>query len=184
MSQSQHKSFQELPKMHNTYAAVIKSLIPSLEQSVKPHELPSAIYEVPKLVIDQANLAEYRKVCGFINDGRVPATYYAVLSQTLQMNMMAKDDFPFAMLGLIHLYNRVEQYRPIFDTEVVKLSVQLGNLRAHDKGQQFDFVTQVSVDDILVWQGVSTYLSRQKNQKRRTRQTRQSRHACQINPKS
>lgn len=153
--------FRELPKMHTTYANVIKSLLPSGDAKAK--QLPSSVYTVDQLVIDQANLSDYRKICGFMNDGRVPATYFAVLSQTLQMNMMAKPDFPFAMLGLVHLENSVTQHRVIFDTETVRMSVQLDNLRAHDKGQQFDFVTTVFVGEELVWQGVSTYLSRQKN---------------------
>lgn len=155
--------FRELPKMHTTYANVIKSLLPSGDAKAK--QLPSSVYTVDQLVIDQANLSDYRKICGFMNDGRVPATYFAVLSQTLQMNMMAKPDFPFAMLGLVHLENSVTQRRVIFDTETVRMSVQLDNLRAHDKGQQFDFVTTVFVGEELVWQGVSTYLSRQKKSK-------------------
>lgn len=154
------QSFQELPKIHTTYANVIKSLIPSRDSHAP--QLPCLTYEVPNLVIDRSNLAKYRKVCGFVKDGRVPATYFAVLSQTLQMNMMAKPEFPFAMLGLIHLHNTVTQYRPIYDTEAVRLSVTLGNLQSHNKGQQFDFSTQVFVDEMLVWEGVSTYLSRQK----------------------
>lgn len=159
------QSFRELPKMHTTYANVIKSLLPSRDVSVSSEDLPKAVYEVPRLVIDERNLDEYRKICGFIKDGRVPATYFAVLSQTLQMNMMAKPDFPFAMLGLVHIYNQVTQYRSVFDTESVHLSVRLDNLRAHERGQQFDFITEVHVDDTLVWSGISTYLSRQKRPK-------------------
>lgn len=165
MTTQKNHSFQELPKMHSTYAAVIKSLIPSRDDGVRENELPSAVYDVPKLVIDQGNLKEYRKVCGFINDGRVPATYFAVLSQTLQMNMMAKPDFPFAMLGLIHIHNSVTQHRVIYDSEVVSLSVRLANLKLHDKGQQFDFITEVHSEGKLVWQGTSTYLSRQKTKR-------------------
>lgn len=159
------KEFAELPKVHSTYAAVIKSLIPVRDSSVKPDELPNATYAVDRLVIDQENLSDYRKVCGFINDGRVPATYFAVLSQTLQMTMMAKPDFPFAMLGLIHIYNEVTQHRVIYDSEIVRLTVRLDNLKAHDKGQQFDFITEVFADGVLVWSGVSTYLSRQKTKR-------------------
>lgn len=162
--------FRELPKMHTTYANVIKSLLPSGDAKAK--QLPSSVYTVDQLVIDQANLRDYRKICGFMNDGRVPATYFAVLSQTLQMNMMAKPDFPFAMLGLVHLENSVTQHRVIFDTETVRMSVQLDNLRAHDKGQQFDFVTTVFVGEELVWQGVSTYLSRQKKSKQSPQATK------------
>lgn len=152
--------FKELPKMHTTYANVIKSLIPIGDH--KASNLPDSVYQVDQLVIDEQNLKEYRKICGFINDGRVPPTYFAVLSQTLQMNMMAKPDFPFAMLGLVHLENSVTQYRVIYDSETVALSVKIGNLRPHDKGQQFDFITTATIGDELVWEGVSTYLSRQK----------------------
>lgn len=159
------QSFRELPKMHTTYANVIKSLIPSTDKTIGKDELPKTAFEVASLVIDQENLQDYRKVCGFINDGRVPATYFAVLSQTLQMNMMAKPDFPFAMLGLIHIHNKVTQHRVIYDSEVVRMQVRLDNLQPHDKGQQFDFVTDVFVGDNLVWSGVSTYLSRQKTKR-------------------
>lgn len=165
------KHFSELPKMHTTYANVIKSLLPSSDTKAK--DLPSSVYTVDKLVIEQGNLREYRKICGFVDDGRVPATYFAVLSQTLQMNMMAKPDFPFAMLGLVHVENSVTQHRVIFDTETVRLSVRLNNLRTHDKGQQFDFVTSVWVADEMVWEGVSTYLSRQKKSKAQRQATHQ-----------
>ncbi|MFB6348067.1 MaoC family dehydratase [Moraxella sp. ZJ142] len=157
------KHFSELPKMHTTYANVIKSLLPSAQTAAL--SLPESVYTVDKLAIDQSNLRDYRKICGFVDDGRVPATYFAVLSQTLQMNMMATGEFPFAMLGLVHLENSVTQHRVIFDTETVSMSVRLDNLRVHDKGQQFDFLTTVMVGDELVWQGVSTYLSRQKKSK-------------------
>lgn len=162
---SNNHTFRELPKMHTTYANIIKSLIPVGDKSAKSSDLPTAVYEVPKLVIDNSNLQDYRKICGFFDDGRVPITYFAVLSQTLQMNMMAKEDFPFTMLGLIHLHNSVTQHRVIYDSETVAMTVRLDNLRPHDKGQQFDFVTDVFVDDKLVWSGISTYLSRQKTQK-------------------
>lgn len=154
------QQFKELPKTHTTYANVIKSLLPHRDSQAQ--SLPNHTYEVATLIIDQGNLADYRQVCGFQKDGKVPPTYFAVLSQTLQMNMMAKDDFPFAMLGLIHIENRVSQYRPIYDSEVARLTVSLANLLPHDKGQQFDFITQVFVDEVLVWEGSSTYLSRQK----------------------
>lgn len=152
--------FKELPKMHATYANVIKSLIPIGDN--KAITLPNLVYTVDKLAIDESNLKEYRKICGFIDDGRVPPTYFAVLSQTLQMNMMAKPDFPFAMLGLVHTQNSVTQHRPVFDTETTTMRVHLDNLQPHDKGQTFDFITEVLIGEEIVCQCVSTYLSRQK----------------------
>ncbi len=157
------KSYKELPKAHSTYAKIIKSLLPIGDgKKVKKDQLPTATYRVEKLKIDRENLSEYRKICGFIDPLHVPPTYFAVLSQSLQMNMMVQEPFPFVMLGLVHVENSVTQYRAIADNEVFTLSVKLDNLRDHDKGQQFDFVTHVKVGDELVWQGVSTYLSRSK----------------------
>ena len=81
------------------------------------------------------------------------------------MNMMVKEPFPFAMLGLIHVQNSVTQYRRIKDSAIFKMAVSFANLRDHDRGKQFDFVTKVFEKDELVWEGTSTYLSRQKRQK-------------------
>ena len=163
--------YQELPKLHSTYANVIKSLIPNHDD--KASTLPSDIYTVEKLVIDQQNLSDYRKICGFANDGRVPATYFSVQAQILQMNIMAKDNFPFAMLGLVHLHNQVVCYRPVYDTEIVSMTVRLDNLTPHKRGQQFDFIMEAKVSDEVVWQGVSTYLSRQKKTKEEREKAKQ-----------
>lgn len=155
------KHFTALPKVHTTYANIVKSLLPIGDNGkASKDQLPDATYRVDKLVLDQDNLTDYRKICGFMDNGKVPVTYFSVLSQALQMNMMVKEPFPFAMLGLVHVDNSVTQYRHIADHETFKLAVSFANLRDHDKGQQFDFVTQVHVADELVWEGVSTYLSR------------------------
>lgn len=161
-----NKQYKELPKAHTTYANIIKSLLPIGEDTnVQKDQLPTAIYSVKSLKIDKPNLNEYRKICGFLDAIHIPPTYFAVLSQSLQMNMMVKEPFPFVMLGLVHVENKVTQYRLISQNEIFSLSVKLENLRDHDKGQQFDFITHVKVGEELVWEGVSTYLSRSKKKK-------------------
>ena len=52
--------------------------------------------------INAQHLHDYNAVCGFQDSGIVSATYLAVLSQSLQMHMMTQEDFPFAILGLVH----------------------------------------------------------------------------------
>lgn len=158
--------FSQLPKPHTTYANIIKSLLPIHDnEKLDKSQLPTATYSVENLTIDHDNLTDYRKICGFANNSYIPVTYFAVLSQSLQMNMMVKEPFPFAMLGLVHIHNSVTQYRRIKDTASFKMTVKFDNLQEHDKGKQFDFVTHVYENDELVWQGVSTYLSRQKKPK-------------------
>nr|WP_317199000.1 MaoC/PaaZ C-terminal domain-containing protein [uncultured Psychrobacter sp.] len=155
------KYYDALPKAHTTYANIIKSLLPTGEKTSKD-SLPNATYHVENLHIDQSNLDDYRKICGFADNGKIPITYFAVLSQALQMNMMVKESFPFAMLGLVHVDNSVTQHRPIGERETVTMSVAFANLREHNQGQQFDFVTTVKSGDDVAWEGTSTYLSRGK----------------------
>lgn len=157
------KHYDALPKAHTTYANIVKSLLPiGNGGKVSRDQLPQSTYYVDDLHIDQENLNDYRKICGFADDGKVPATYFSVLSQTLQMNMMVKEPFPFAMLGLVHVDNSVTQYRPIGERETVAMSVTFDNLRDHAQGQQFDFVTIVKSEEEVIWEGTSTYLSRSK----------------------
>ncbi|WP_169391390.1 MULTISPECIES: MaoC family dehydratase [Psychrobacter] len=157
------KHYDALPKAHTTYANIIKSLLPIGDNPrASKDELPQATYFVDNLHIDQSNLEDYRKICGFKADGKVPVTYFAVLSQALQMNMMVKEPFPFTMLGLVHVENSVTQYRQIGERETVSMAVHFANLRDHAQGQQFDFVTQVKSQDDVIWEGVSTYLARGK----------------------
>ena len=164
------QNFNSLPKPHTTYATIIKSFLPIGEHDKSENAvLPESTYTVDALEIDQDNLADYRKICGFENNSYVPPTYFAVLSQALQMNMMVKEPFPFAMLGLIHVQNSVTQYRYIKDTAIFKMAVSFANLRDHERGKQFDFVTKVFENDVLVWEGTSTYLSRQKRKKSTTK---------------
>lgn len=157
------KHYDALPKAHTTYANIVKSLLPiGNSDKVSREQLPQATYYVDELHIDQSNLEDYRQICGFADNGKVPITYFSVLSQTLQMNMMVKEPFPFAMLGLVHVDNSVTQYRPIGERETVAMAVKFDNLRDHAQGQQFDFVTTVKANDEVIWEGTSTYLSRSK----------------------
>ena len=61
------QSFKELPKMHTTYANVVKSLIPIGDN--RATSLPTSVYEVDKLVIDEHNLKDYRPSAGLLMTG-------------------------------------------------------------------------------------------------------------------
>lgn len=152
--------FNEMPKAYTAYSKVIKGLI--VKSPKRDKVLPEVEYIVSQLSFDVAHLTKYNDICGYKNDGTVPATYIAVLAQSLQMQMMTSEAFPFALLGLVHIRNRVKQLRVIKNTETIQLSCRFGELLPHDKGLQFDFVIQAHVGQELVFEGLTTYLARQK----------------------
>lgn len=156
------RHFSQLPKAYFAYPKVIQGLI-FKKIKVAPI-LPQVKYQVDGFKVDQNHLKAYNQVCGFKNNGYIPAIYLAVLSQSLQMHMMTQEAFPFAVLGLVHIRNQIKQFRKVGSNEQLTLSCEFGELQPHDKGVQFDFITLAKVGDDVVMQGVTTYLSRQKTE--------------------
>lgn len=154
------RHFAQLPKPYFAYPKVIQGLIFKKQKSEK--RLPEVEYIVDSIQVDNKHLKTYKAVCGFQDNGNIPAIYLAVLSQSLQMHMMTKEDFPFAILGLVHIRNQVTQFRQIAEDEILTLSCKFGELKPHDKGVQFDFITTAKVGNDVVMEGLTTYLSRQK----------------------
>lgn len=154
------RHFSQLPKPYLAYPKVIQGLIFKKPKAEKV--LPQVEYVVDSFKVDQKHLKAYNEVCGFKNNGYIPAIYLTVLSQSLQMHMMTSEAFPFPILGLVHIRNQVKQYRKVGVNETLTLSCKFGELQPHDKGVQFDFITTVKVGDEVVVEALTTYLSRQK----------------------
>ncbi|MEG2567223.1 MAG: MaoC/PaaZ C-terminal domain-containing protein [Acinetobacter sp.] len=154
------RHFSQLPKPYLAYPKVIQGLIFKKPKGEKV--LPQVEYVVDSFKVDQKHLKAYNEVCGFKNNGYIPAIYLTVLSQSLQMHMMTSEAFPFPILGLVHIRNQVKQYRKVGVNETLTLSCKFGELQPHDKGVQFDFITTVKVAGEVVVEGLTTYLSRQK----------------------
>ncbi|MHA3048945.1 MaoC family dehydratase [Acinetobacter sp. ANC 4641] len=154
------RHFSQFPKPYFAYPKVIQGLI--LKNKQLEQRLPEVEYVVDAFHVDAKHLRAYNQICGFANNGYVPAIYFAVLSQSLQMHMMTQEAFPFAVLGLVHIHNQVTQYKPLAANFQYRLVCRFGELKPHHKGQQFEFITEVYIGNELVMQGVSTYLARQK----------------------
>lgn len=110
--------------------------------------------------VDQKRLAAYRNVCGFTDNALLPPTYPHILAFALQMQLLTAKEFPFPLLGLIHLSNRIRVLRPMGGVGRVRVSVQVQNLQPHAKGATFDVVT--TLDDQLgpLWEAESQMLCR------------------------
>lgn len=124
--------------------------------------LPDTELVLPGATVDGAELAAYNDVCGFPLTDELPATYPHVLAFPLQMLAMTEPGFPFPLLGMVHVANRITQHRPVRIDEEFTLKVRTQNLRDHAKGKQFDVISELvpSDSDSPVWTDVSTYLRR------------------------
>src|SRR5439155_14893113 len=106
-------------------------------------------------------LREYGEVCGFRLSDAAPPTYLHLLAFPLSMRLMTSGSFPFRVIGLVHIENRIAQRRPAVAGETVELRVHAEGLAPHDRGRQFDIVSEALVDGERIWLEHSTYLRRE-----------------------
>lgn len=114
--------------------------------------------------IDPTQLREYREVCGFAASAQLPATYLFVLAMPLQLELLVSEAFPFPVMGVVHVRNRISQYRPLLESQPLDIQCDLAAPVAVKRGYEFDLVTRVYIAGELVWDCVSTLLSRVKHQ--------------------
>lgn len=110
--------------------------------------------------VDPGNLERYRAVCGFTDKGLLPATYPHILAFPLQMRLLTDPRFPFPLLGLVHLENRIRVLRPLGGLGPFSASVAVERLQSHEKGVTFSLITRLEDQLGLVWEGDSRILFR------------------------
>ncbi|MFC7219123.1 MaoC family dehydratase [Streptomyces polyrhachis] len=115
--------------------------------------------------VDAARLRTYARVCGFEDPaatGRMPATFPHITAFPLAMELMTARAFPYPVLGLVHLTNRIEQLRPIGAEEPLAYEVWCEQPVPHAKGVTFDVrgEARAAGEGEPLWREVSTYLVR------------------------
>jgi acyl dehydratase len=121
-------------------------------------ELSDTHLVLPDAEIDREHVARYDRVCGFHRSDELPPTYPHMLAFPLAMELMTASDFPFPVIGLVHIRNRIEQARPLRDDERPTFRVWTENLSDHPKGTQFEVHAEAEIDGGPVWRSISTYL--------------------------
>ena len=122
--------------------------------------VPDLTLQLNDVPVDDERVAAYSRVCGFTLRDELPATYPHILAFPLQLSLMTDPSFPFPAIGLVHIYNRITQHRPIRRAERLQVKVWATPVEDHPKGKQFSLRSEARVGEVLVWEEVSTNLRR------------------------
>jgi hypothetical protein len=120
--------------------------------------LPELKLALRDVAVEREHLVEYDRVCAYRLRDVLPPTYPHIITFPLSMELMTDPSFPFPVIGLVHVHNRIEQLRPIRADESLDVELWGDDLREHDRGTQFDVVAEVATSGEPAWRGRSTYL--------------------------
>ncbi|RKH90895.1 acyl dehydratase [Corallococcus sp. AB045] len=112
-------------------------------------------------------LERYRTACGFDADGFLPLTYPQVMATPLHLQLLGQPDFPYSVLGTVHVRNRIQQHHRLPETAALTVACRFDGQREVPAGQEFDIETRVEAQESgeLLWQAVSTMLRRHADRK-------------------
>jgi acyl dehydratase len=164
MSEPVSMSFASPPSAWLAYPKMLLSQRPALVP--KGREVPRIEARMSALKAKRQHLADYRRVCGFAADGRLPLTFPHVMTAPLHIAILTHDAFPVRLLGLVHVRNEITHHRSIGEGEAVDAHVSLHGHRDTDRGQEFDLLVALSVAGAVVWSETSTFLARQRSPRR------------------
>lgn len=151
------KELRNAPSMLPLFAKAV------VRANVKPGsnpQLPAIGARLADVVLNPKHLKKYRQVCGFKTSNTLPITYPHMHAHPLFMSLLLDDSFPFPAMGLVHVRNRITQYRPIQTREQLTVECRFGQLEQKDSGYEFSILTAVSTAGELVWESESTMLYR------------------------
>ena len=121
--------------------------------------LPSIAYRVRKVRIDAERARDFDHLMGGPATDLVHLGVLHVLAFPVSLALMARRDFPFPLLGLVHLRNQVLQHRPVKVGDLVDVECRVRDLRPHRKGRTFEAVSTILGEDgEIIATDVSTYL--------------------------
>ncbi|SEE63037.1 MaoC/PaaZ C-terminal domain-containing protein [Ruania alba] len=164
---STHEREQTLPEVPALGGLYANALAKSARLMVrapgdKATTLPEVTYRVEDVRPDAERLTAYQHLLGEPGTDVLPAGFVHVTAFGLAMAVMAREDFPLPLLGMVHIANRVEQRNPIHVGEALTVRAWAEGLRAHKAGTQVDLVVEASRPDDgdPAWTGRSTYLAK------------------------
>lgn len=153
-----------LPDLTGLLAGAARSALPGPLGSGTEDDpstgLPGTHVVVRDVPVTLDDTADYARVCGFRLRSAVPVTQPHLLGFPLGVWLMTRPDFPFGLLGLVHVANRIDAHDDVHVGDTVDVTARLAGLRGHDRGALFDTVVEVARDDHVVWSSTSTYLRR------------------------
>ncbi|GAA2197059.1 MaoC/PaaZ C-terminal domain-containing protein [Sinomonas flava] len=124
--------------------------------------LPRARHRVAVVRPDLAKLTAYQHLLGEAARDVVPAGYLFTLAFPVAMSVLAREDFPLPLLGMVHVRNHIEYREPVSYDDELEVVAWAENLAGHRAGTLVDSVVEIRRPGggEPVWRGVATSIAK------------------------
>lgn len=161
MSYTISRELSEAPSNTDMFKRMALSAVSRKKQK---GELPKLKVRLPGLVAEPKKVKEYNKVCGYpVERAQLPVTYPHIMAFPLHMDLLTSEEFPYPLLGLVHVKNEISQHRVLNAGDRLDFTCELATQREVEKGKEFDVTTVAEINGEVVWESVSTFLYRSKS---------------------
>lgn len=159
-----HLDITKLSSIPNIKTLLLKAALKrSSYDSQKPSDvsLPKDKLYYDGYVLDERSYRLYHQVVDWqLESEIIHPCYLHSLAFPLHIMLLLLPDFPFPLLGLVHVNNRIRQLRPIKNAEKLAVSSCFEQLELHPKGWLFSIKVEFYSGSELVWESISTNLFR------------------------
>ena len=126
--------------------------------------------------LDPKNISEYNELCGYSpNYSGLPACYLEALTLKPMMDIVGSPSFGLSPLGLIHIRQTINIRKHFIPANItsnkpsITLNTKVTEYRMTDRGVEVDITSVVRNVEMVVWEGVTTLLSRSRATRRNNR---------------
>ncbi len=151
----------EIPALPKLYVSAVGTAArQKLSGNRGSSALPEVRHSVKGASVDVGRLTAFQNVLRMPVKDDLPSGFVHAFAFPVAMSVMAREDFPLPLLGMVHLRNTVEHLAPIDFRQSLDILAWAENLRGHRAGTQVDMIVEVSSNAELLWRGNSTYLAK------------------------
>ena len=126
----------------------------------KQAALPCTRYRVDNVNLDQAKIQAFNRLTHWSHSGIVHPGFLHTLAFPLQLKLMLHKNFPFSIMGIVHIANSIQQYHAVQPSDRLELRCKLGEIRRLKIGYLFSLETEFFIKQQRVLLANHQYLRR------------------------
>ncbi len=150
---------------------LLSILRPSVD-SIKDFSFSKFSSSFNNIKLDPKKIDHFKKTCGYPqNTDNVPMLYLQSLFIGQFGKYVTSEHFPLFPLGLIHTKQKIFQTRSIKPNEILNTKLSLDNIINNEKGLEFTFLLEITIENELIWKGITTTLAKSKKYIKKNKHT-------------